>query len=55
MECKKVLVFLKDRSRVVNFSGEREELISAIRSEFADQLFSEEKLILQVSKVNRVW
>ena len=48
MEAKEVCVELKQHARVVKFSGGREELSKAIRSDFADILFAEESLVLQV-------
>ena len=49
MACKQVLVLLKDRSRVVNFSDGLDELTFQIRKHFADVLPTmEEKIVLQV-------
>ena len=49
MEAKEVCVELKQHTRVVKFSGGREELGRAIRSLFGDILSEDENLVLQVN------
>lgn len=48
MAAKSVLVTLRDRARVVTFSGGRIELLSQVKQRFVDVLRSNEDVYLQV-------